>query len=84
MMRWSNFLVWIPFGAALGYLAFIVWQQHQYNTAQTAHNAEVIEQLEVFRQKGPRFTADNGNELCRDVQELQRLAGLKVRECTFQ
>jgi hypothetical protein len=83
MMRWSNFLVWIPFGAALGYLAFIVWQQHQYNTEQTAHNAEVIERLEVFQQKGPRFTADNGNELCRDVQELQRLAGLKVRECTF-
>jgi hypothetical protein len=83
MMRWSNFLVWIPFGAALGYLAFIVWQQHQYNTEQTAHNAEIIERLEVFQKKGPRFTAQDGDELCRDIRAIQEYIGLPERECAF-
>jgi hypothetical protein len=36
-----------------------------------------------FRQAGPRFTADNGQDVCRSVQELQRYNGLPVRECAF-
>jgi hypothetical protein len=76
MMRWSNFLIWLPVGVILGYLMFEAVQQHH-------HNAEVIEQLEAFQQKGPRFTADDGDELCRDIQELQHRVGLEVRECRF-
>jgi hypothetical protein len=83
MLRWSNFLVWIPFGMVLGYLAFIVWQQNQYNTEQEAHNAEVIERLEAFRTVGPRFTAQDGDELCRDIRAIQEYVGLPERECLF-
>jgi hypothetical protein len=83
MMRWSNFLVWIPFGAALAYVFIGLMDQQTHNTEQAAHNAEVIERLEAFRNVGPRFTAQDGDELCRDIQELQRLAGLEVRECRF-
>ena len=36
-----------------------------------------------FRHAGPRFTANNGQDVCRSVQDLQRHAGLPVRECKF-
>jgi hypothetical protein len=76
MMRWSNLLVWIPVGAILSYLLFGAIQQKQ-------HLAEVVERLESFRSVGPRFTAQDGDELCRDIQALQRRAGLEARECRF-
>jgi hypothetical protein len=82
-MRWSNFLVWIPVGAALGYLFFGLIEQQTHNTEQAALNAEVIERLEAFRNVGPRFTAADGDDLCGSVQELQRYNGLPVRDCTF-
>jgi len=71
-----NWLFWLPAGALMGYLWVGTLQQNQ-------HNATVLEQLESFKSKGPRFTADNGDDLCRSVQELQRHAGLPVRDCTF-
>jgi hypothetical protein len=36
-----------------------------------------------FRQAGWRFTANNGQDLCWSVQELQRYNKLPVRECEF-
>jgi len=32
---------------------------------------------------GRRFTAMDGQDLCRSVQEIQRQARLPVRDCTF-
>jgi hypothetical protein len=83
MMRWTNFVIWIPFGAALSYLFIGVVEQQTHNTEQAVHNAEVIERLEAFRNVGPRFTAKDGDELCEDVRELQHRVGLEVRECRF-
>jgi len=83
MMRWTNFLIWIPFGAALAYLFIGLVDQQTHNTEQTAHNAEVIERLEAFRNVGPRFTAQDGDELCRDIRAIQEYVGLPERECTF-
>jgi hypothetical protein len=74
--KWTNWLFWLPIGALIGYLWMGTIQQNQ-------HNTRVLEQLESFKSKGPRFTADHGQDLCGSVQELQRQAGLKVRECTF-
>ena len=76
MMRLSNLVIWIPVGAILGYLLFGAIQQKQ-------HFVEVVDQLESFQQKGPRFTAQDGDDLCRDIQALQRRAGLEARECRF-
>jgi hypothetical protein len=76
MMRWSNFLVWLPVGVILGYLIFGAVQQHY-------HNIEVIERLEAFRTVGPRFTAQDGDELCRDIRAIQEYVGLPERECLF-
>jgi hypothetical protein len=83
MMRWTNFLIWVPFGAALSYLFIGVVEQQTHNAEQAAHNAEVIERLEAFRNVGPRFTAKDGDDLCGSVQELQHRVGLEVRECRF-
>jgi hypothetical protein len=47
------------------------------------HNNDMLKLLETFRSVGPRFTAQNGADLCRSVQELQRHNGLPVRDCTF-
>jgi hypothetical protein len=76
MMRLSNLVIWIPVGAILGHLLFGVIQQKQ-------HLAEVVDQLEAFQQKGPRFTAADGDELCEDVRKLQEYVGLPERECAF-
>jgi hypothetical protein len=83
MMRWSNFLIWIPFGAALAYVFIGLVDQQTHNTEQAAHNAEVIERLEKFRSVGPRFTAQDGDDLCEDVRKLQEYVGLEMRECRF-
>jgi hypothetical protein len=83
MMRWSNFLIWIPFGAALAYLFIGLVEQQTHNTDQALHNAEVIERLEAFRNVGPRFTAKDGDDLCEDVRKLQEYVGLPERECAF-
>jgi hypothetical protein len=83
MMRWTNFVIWIPFGAMLSYLFVGLVEQQTHNTEQEAHNAEVIERLEAFRNVGPRFTARDGDELCEDVRKLQEYVGLEVRECRF-
>jgi hypothetical protein len=71
-----NWVLWLPAGAMLGYLWFGMLEQNN-------HSAEIIVEMEAFRSKGPRFTAIDGDELCRDIQDLQRQAGLKVRECDF-
>jgi hypothetical protein len=71
-----NWILWLPTGFLLGYLWLCVIEQHQ-------HYVEVVAEMEVFRSKGPRFTAIDGDDLCRDIQDLQRQAGVKVRECTF-
>jgi hypothetical protein len=71
-----NWVLWLPAGAMLGYLWLGMLEQDQ-------HSAEVIAEMEAFRSKGPRFTAIDGDNLCRDIQDLQRLAGVKVRECNF-
>jgi len=76
MMRWSNLVIWIPVGAILSYLLFGAIQQKQ-------HLAEAIEHLEKFRNVGPRFTAQDGDELCEDVRKLQEYVGLPERECAF-
>jgi hypothetical protein len=76
MGKWLNWLIWLPAGALIGYLWVGTVQQHQ-------HNAKILAQLESFKSKGPRFTAQDGDDLCQSVQELQRQAGLKVRECRF-
>jgi hypothetical protein len=72
-MNWG---IWLPVGALIGYLWVGTLEQHQ-------HNATVLAQLESFKSKGPRFTAADGDDLCRSVQELQRHNGLPVRDCTF-
>ena len=76
MGKWLNWLIWLPTGVLIGYLWISSVEQQQ-------HNAEVLVQLQTFKSKGSRFTGDNGNDLCRSVQELQRHAGLPVRDCTF-
>jgi hypothetical protein len=76
MGKWLNWLVWLPAGALIGYLWVGALQQNQ-------HNAAVLAQLQSFKSVGPRFTADNGDDLCGSVQELQRHNGLPVRDCTF-
>jgi hypothetical protein len=83
MMRWINLLLWLPVGAALSYLFFDVMQQQAHNADQAAHNIEVIERLETFRNVGPRFTARDGDDLCEDVRKLQEYVGLPERECRF-
>ena len=76
MGKWTNWLFWLPAGALIGYLWVGTIQQNQ-------HNAAVLAQLEAFKSAGKRFTADNGQDLCGSVQELQRHAGLEVRDCQF-
>ena len=76
MAKWLNWLCWLPAGALIGYLWVGTIQQNQ-------HNAQVIAQLQAFKSVGPRFTAADGDDLCRSVQELQRQAGMPVRDCRF-
>jgi hypothetical protein len=76
MLKLFDGLVWVVVGALVAWAIFNTWQV-------VRHRTEILDQLESFQKKGPRFTAENGNELCRDIQELQRLAGLEVRECAF-
>jgi hypothetical protein len=83
MMRWTNLLIWIPFGAALSYLFLGLIEQQTHNTEQALHNAEVIERLEAFRNVGPRFTAQDGDDLCEDVRKIQEYVGLPERDCRF-
>jgi len=45
--------------------------------------AVILVEIEQFKNRGGRFTEGNGVDLCGSVQELQRQAGLKVRECDF-
>jgi hypothetical protein len=74
--RILNWVLWLPAGAILGYLWLGLVEQHQ-------HYANVMAEMETFRSKGPRFTALDGDALCHDIQNLQLLAGVKVRECSF-
>lgn len=36
-----------------------------------------------FISKGPRFTAQDGQQLCQRIQHLERRAGLPVEPCLF-
>jgi hypothetical protein len=76
MLKLFDGLVWVVVGILLAWAIFNTWQV-------VRHRSDILDQLESFQQKGPRFTADDGDELCRDIQELQRLNGLEVRECRF-
>ena len=71
-----NWVLWFPAGAMLGYLWFGMLEQNN-------HSAEVLVEMEAFRSKGQRFTARDGDELCRDIQAIQEHIGLPERECTF-
>jgi hypothetical protein len=71
-----NWILWLPAGAVLGYLWLSAVEQHH-------HYIQVMTEMEAFRSKGPRFTAIDGDSLCRDIQDLQRRAGVNARECTF-
>jgi hypothetical protein len=76
MLRLFDGLVWVVVGILLAWAIFNTWQV-------VRHRSEILDQLESFQQKGPRFTADDGDDLCRDIQELQHRVGLEVRECAF-
>jgi UDP-2,3-diacylglucosamine pyrophosphatase LpxH len=68
------YLIWPILGALVAGWAF-----NAYHILQT-HN-QVIAELKAFKSVGKRFTADDGLSHCLDIQELQRIAGVKVREC---
>jgi hypothetical protein len=69
-------VVWVSLGVLLALFAV----NHILTIRQ---NTVILEELQAFRSKGPRFTAIDGDSLCRDIQDLQRLAGVNVRGCTF-
>jgi hypothetical protein len=54
-----------------------------YRNISMRHELVILE-LQQFKQKGRRFTADDGRSHCLDIQELQRQAGLPVRECNLE
>jgi len=76
MGKWLNWLIWLPTGVLIGHLWISSVEQQQ-------HNTKVLEQLQTFKSVGPRFTAQDGDNLCGSVQEVQRHVGLPVRDCTF-
>jgi hypothetical protein len=76
MLRLTTVLLSLFLSLILSYLLVSNYLQFQ-------HNSVVIEELQTFKARGGRFTAADGRSHCLDIQELQRLAGTKVRECNF-
>jgi len=79
---WDGF-IWVVVGAIMAWIIYDAWVNAQRNIELAQHNADIVKQLLEFKSAGARFTAQNGDDLCQSVQELQRQAGLLVRECAF-
>lgn len=66
---------------AVGALAYGWWNNHQHIS--TVHQAQV----EKFINAGPRFTAQDGQELCERVKALEASAysstGRKPMDCNY-
>jgi len=59
----------LPFG-----LLFVI-QLTQY--------IELKTKVSQFMSMGPRFTAADGQEVCMRVQELEKVAGIVVKPCSY-
>jgi heme exporter protein D len=76
MKKILDHLIWLFVGISLAAVAVNHWML-------VRHNNEMLQRLETFRSVGPRFTANNGQDLCESTREIQRHVGLPMRDCTF-
>jgi hypothetical protein len=83
MRKILDHIIWLFVGFSLAAVAVNHWMLVRHNNEMLLRNNEVLKQLQTFKQVGPRFTADNGQDLCESVRELQRHVGIPVRTCDF-